>query len=149
MRSMLVVLGHPLYSEVSSDQPPLFTQILALLLRGVGFEVNPARVLVLLFSSLVGLVLCSVSADYLGETGCHPVFAAGHHGAEIPGSECIGDDWSTLHCSGCCALLFLAFWHQNKRNLWLVLSGFALALSMLIKLFTGFFVPIFLIGILR
>src|ERR1044071_4782812 len=53
MRSMLVVLGHPLYSEVSSDQPPLFTQILALLLRVVGFEVNPARVLVLLFSGLL------------------------------------------------------------------------------------------------
>src|SRR6266498_4419144 len=53
MRSMLVVLGHPLYREISSDQPPLFTQILALLLRVVGFDVNPARVLVLLFSGLL------------------------------------------------------------------------------------------------
>src|SRR5262245_21097781 len=50
MRSMLVSLGHPLYSEVSSDQPPLFNQILGLLFRVVGFEVNPARLLVLLFS---------------------------------------------------------------------------------------------------
>jgi 4-amino-4-deoxy-L-arabinose transferase-like glycosyltransferase len=46
------------------------------------------------------------------------------------------------------ALLFVAFWHQNKANRWLVLSGLALALSVLIKLFTGFLVPIFLIGIL-
>jgi hypothetical protein len=46
------------------------------------------------------------------------------------------------------ALLFLAFWHRQKRNLWLVLSGIALALSLLIKLFTGFLVPIFLAGIL-
>src|SRR5436189_5048198 len=53
MRSMLVVLGHPLYREVSSDQPPLFTQILTLLFRVVGFDVNPARVLVLLFSGLL------------------------------------------------------------------------------------------------
>src|SRR5512139_4095025 len=53
MRSMLVTLGHPLYSEVSSDQPPLFTHVLALLLRVVGFEVNPARFLVLLFSTLL------------------------------------------------------------------------------------------------
>jgi hypothetical protein len=44
------------------------------------------------------------------------------------------------------SMLFVTFWHQDKRNLWLVLSGFALALSVLIKLFTGFFVPIFLIG---
>src|SRR5215510_11760098 len=53
MRSMLVVLGHPLYSEVSSDQPPLFTQLLALLFRVVGFEVNPARLLVLLFAAFL------------------------------------------------------------------------------------------------
>jgi 4-amino-4-deoxy-L-arabinose transferase-like glycosyltransferase len=53
MRSMLVTLGHPLYSEVSSDQPPLFTHILALVLRVVGFEVNPARLLVLLFAALL------------------------------------------------------------------------------------------------
>src|SRR5512143_653759 len=53
MRSMLVTLGHPLYREVSSDQPPLLTQILALLFRVVGFEVNPARLLILLFSTLL------------------------------------------------------------------------------------------------
>ena len=35
MRSMLVTLGHPMYREVSSDQPPLFTQVLALLFRVV------------------------------------------------------------------------------------------------------------------
>ena len=46
MRSSLVSLGHPLYIEVSSDQPPLFTQLLGLLLPVVGFEVNPARLLV-------------------------------------------------------------------------------------------------------
>src|SRR5262245_44201494 len=53
MRSMLVVLGHPLYREVSSDQPPLFTQLLAIVFRVTGFEVNPARLLVLLFSTLL------------------------------------------------------------------------------------------------
>ncbi len=35
MRSMLVVMGHPLYSEVSSDQPPLFTLILGLVHFGI------------------------------------------------------------------------------------------------------------------
>src|SRR6187549_2881829 len=51
MRSMLVELGHPLYSEVSSDQPPLFNQILAFVFSVTGFEVNAARMLVLLFST--------------------------------------------------------------------------------------------------
>src|SRR5436189_3425684 len=53
MRSMLVELGHPLYIEVSSDQPPLFNEILALVFRVAGFEVNVARMLVLLFSTLL------------------------------------------------------------------------------------------------
>ena len=45
------------------------------------------------------------------------------------------------------SLLFVALWHQKRNNLWLVLSGFALALSVLIKLFTGLLAPIFLVGI--
>ncbi|HSO11647.1 MAG TPA: hypothetical protein VLT51_04680, partial [Anaerolineales bacterium] len=53
MRSMLVAQGYPLYDDVSSDQPPLFTHILALVLRVAGFEVNPARMLVLTFSALL------------------------------------------------------------------------------------------------
>src|SRR5512139_4180122 len=53
MRSMLVALGHPLYAEVSSDQPPLFNVILALVFRVAGFDVNAARGLVLLFSTLL------------------------------------------------------------------------------------------------
>src|SRR5262245_28183769 len=53
MRSMLMELGHPLYSEVSSDQAPLFNQILALMFHVTGFEVNASRILVLLFSSLM------------------------------------------------------------------------------------------------
>src|SRR5690242_21956617 len=53
MRSMLVELGHPLYREVSSDQPPLFNEVLALVFHVTGFEVNAARLLVLLFSTLL------------------------------------------------------------------------------------------------
>ena len=46
MRSMLVALGYPLYSEVSSDQPPLFNHVLALLFRmGGGPDVYRARLL--------------------------------------------------------------------------------------------------------
>ena len=45
------------------------------------------------------------------------------------------------------SMLFVILWHKKRSSLWLLLSGFALALSVLIKLFTGFFAPIFLIGI--
>jgi hypothetical protein len=45
------------------------------------------------------------------------------------------------------SMLFVVVWHQKRSDLWLVISGFALALSILIKLFTGFVAPIFLLGI--
>jgi hypothetical protein len=45
------------------------------------------------------------------------------------------------------SMVFLVLWHLHRNDRWLVLSGFALALSMLIKLFTGFLAPIFLIGL--
>jgi len=148
MRSMLVVLGHPLYREISSDQPPLFTQLLALLLRVVGFEVNPARLLVLLFSTLLvwsGAQFLQITWGKLAAILFLPLVIMMPRYLELSVSVMIGVPSIAL---AAVSMLFLTFWHQNKRNLWLVLSGFALALSVLIKLFTGFLVPIFLIGIL-
>ena len=148
MRSMLVVLGHPLYSQVSSDQPPLFTQILALLLRLVGFEVNPARLLVLLFSTLLVwscIQFLQVTWGKLAAVLFLPLVVMVPRYLELSVSVMIGVPSIAL---ASVAVLFLTFWHQTKRNLWLILSGVALALSMLIKLFTGFLVPLFLAGIL-
>jgi len=148
MRSMLVVLGHPLYSEVSSDQPPLFTHVLALLLRVVGFEVNPARLLVLLFSTLLvwsGAQFLQITWGKLAAILFLPLVIMVPRYLDLSVSVMIGVPSIAL---AVVALLLLTVWHQKKQSLWLVLSGFALALSMLIKLFTGFLVPIFLVGIL-
>ena len=148
MRSMLVALGYPLYSQVSSDQPPLFTQILALVLRLVGFEVNPARLLVLLFSTLLvwsGAQFLQMTWGKLAAILFLPLFVMVPRYLELSVSVMIGVPSIAL---AAVAMLFLAFWHQQKRNLWLVLSGASLALSLLVKLFTGFLVPIFLAGIL-
>lgn len=147
MRSMLVTLGHPLYREVSSDQPPLFTQILALVLRFVGFEVNPARLLVLLFSTLLvwsGAQFLQRISGKLAAILFLPMVIMVPRYLELSVSVMIGVPSIAL---ATLALLFVTLWHQSKRSLWLVLSGFALALSVLIKLFTGFLLPIFLIGL--
>ncbi len=147
MRSMLVAFGHPMYLQVSSDQPPLFTQILALLFRMVGFEVNPARILVLLFSTL----LVWAAAEFLLLTSGKlasilflPLALIIPYYLELSISVMIGVPSIAF---AVVSLLFVALWHKKRNNWWLVLSGFALALSLLIKLFTGFLAPIFLIGI--
>ncbi len=147
MRSMLVVLGHPLYSEVASDQPPLFTQLLGLLLRVVGFEVNPARGLVLLFSTLLVWSCAQFLQLTWGKLAAIlflPLTVMVPQYLRLSTSVMIGVPSIALAMA---SMLFVTLWHQKKSNLWLVLSGFSLALSVLIKLFTGFLVPIFLIGI--
>lgn len=147
MRSMLVALGHPLYSEVSSDQPPLLTHILALLFRVAGFEVNPARLLVLLFSSLLvwsGSQFLQITWGKLAAVLFLPLVVMLPQYLRLSTSVMIGVP--SIALAGV-SMVFVALWHQRKNNLWLVLSGFVLALSVLIKLFTGFLAPIFLIGI--
>jgi len=147
MRSMLVVRGHSLYSEVSSDQPPLFTQILALLFRVAGFEVNPARSLVLLFSTLLvwsGAQFLQITWGKLAAILFLPMVIMVPRYLVLSTAVMIGVPSIAL---ASVSMLFVILWHQKRSSLWLVLSGFMLALSVLIKLFTGFFAPIFLIGI--
>jgi 4-amino-4-deoxy-L-arabinose transferase-like glycosyltransferase len=146
MRSMLVAMGHTLYSEVSSDQPPLLTHILALLFRFTGFEVNPARFLILLFSTL----LVWACAHFLQETWGKlaailflPLVIMAPQFLRLSTSVMIGVPSIAL---AAVSMLFVTFWHRQSKGLWLVLSGFALALSVLIKLFTGFLAPVLLIG---
>lgn len=147
MRSMLVTLGHPLYSEVSSDQPPLFNHLLALVMRAVGFEVNPARLFVLLFSTLLVWACAQFLQLTWGKLAAIfflPLVVMVPEYLRLSTSVMIGVPSIAL---AAVSMLFVAVWHQKRSSLWLALSGFALALSVLIKLFTGFLVPIFLIGI--
>jgi 4-amino-4-deoxy-L-arabinose transferase-like glycosyltransferase len=147
MRSMLLALGHPLYLQVSSDQPPLFNQILALLFRVVGFEVNPARILVLLFSTLLVWAAAQfllLTSGKLAAILFLPLAIIIPYYLELSISVMIGIPSIAF---AMVSLLFMTLWHKKRNNWWLVLSGFALALSVLIKLFTGFLAPIFLIGI--
>jgi 4-amino-4-deoxy-L-arabinose transferase-like glycosyltransferase len=147
MRSMLVAKGYPLYREVSSDQPPLFNHLLAILFRVTGFEVNPARVFVLLFSTLL-VWACSqflqLTSGNLAAILFLPLVILVPQFLRLSTSVMIGLPSLAL---AVVSMVFVVFWHENRSRLWLVLSGFALALSVLIKLFTGFVAPIFLIGI--
>ena len=147
MRSMLVAMGHPLYGEVSSDQPPLFNHLLAVVFRLIGFEVNPARMFVLLFAAL--LVWASVrflqlTSGKLSAILFLPLVVMVPQFLRLSTSVMIGLPSLAL---AVVSMLFVILWHQRRNSLWLVLSGFALALSVLIKLFTGFVAPLFLVGI--
>jgi len=147
MRSMLVTMGHPLYLEVSSDQPPLFTQILGFLFRFTGFEVNPARLLVLLFSTLLAWSAArflQLTSGWLAALFFLPVILITPRYLDLSMSVLIGLPSISL---AVVSLFLVMLWHRDKKTIWLVLSGIVLALSVLIKLFTGYIAPILLIGI--
>lgn len=147
MRSMLVEQGYPLYSEVSSDQPPLFTHLLALVLRVVGYEVNRARLFVLLFSTLLVWACAQFLQLTWGKLSAIlfvPLLLMAPEYLRLSTSVMIGLPAIAL---AAVAMLFVVLWHRSRKGFWLVLSGFALALSVLIKLFTGFLAPVFLIGV--
>lgn len=147
MRSMLVTLEHPLYSEVSSDQPPLFNEILAVLFRIVGFEVNHARFLVLLFSTFLvwaGAQFLQLTSGRLSAVLFLPLVVMVPYYLPLSVAVMIGVPSLAFAVA---SMTFLAVWHQNRRDIWLVVSGFMLSLSILIKLFTGFVAPIFFAGI--
>ncbi|MGW8250761.1 MAG: ArnT family glycosyltransferase [Anaerolineales bacterium] len=148
MVGRLIERGYPLYSQIWNDQPPLFFYMLAELFPVLGFDVGMYRLVVLLISGLllwavfqflsivwdrlyavIGVVLILLLPKYL-------VLSV----SVMAGLPAI--TFAML------SLLSLALWHLQRRRLWLVLSALLLAVSVQIKLFTGFLAPIFLIGIL-
>lgn len=147
MRSMLVALGYPLYSEVSSDQPPLFNYILALLFRIGGPDVYRARLLVLLFSTLLvwaGAQFLQLTSGKLAAILFLPLIVMVPRYLNLSVAVMIGVPSIAL---AVVSMLFVTLWHQRRNNLWLILSALLLVLSVLVKLFTAFVVPIFLAGI--
>jgi 4-amino-4-deoxy-L-arabinose transferase-like glycosyltransferase len=148
MKSMLMSKGYHLYGEIWSDQPPLFSYLLMNVVRITGNSVAPARMLVLVFScallwaaiqflrlswgdgpALVGAILFFFLPRYLF----------------LSFAVMIGLPAISL---AMLSLLFLAYWHDQRKWFWLVLSAVFLALSVLIKLFTGLLAPIFVAGLL-
>ncbi len=147
MRSMLVTMGHSLYGEVSSDQPPLFNIILAVVFRLAGFDVNAARGLVLLFSTLLVWACAQFLELTWGKLAAVlflPLVILAPRYLNLSVAVMIGLPAIAL---AAVSMVFVTVWHQTRNSAWLVLSGCLLALSVLIKLFTGFLAPIFLIGI--
>jgi hypothetical protein len=148
MISMLIARGHSMYSEIWSDHPPFLHYLLTIWLRILGFDIQTARKLILLLSTI------SLGAAYkfLNQT-----WGTGH---ALAGALLIFllPYYNTLSVTvmiglpaiafAMIALLALLMWHHRKHDIWLVLSAIALGISVLTKLFTGFLAPIFLIGIL-
>lgn len=136
MKARLVADGHRLYTEVWSDQPPLFTHVLRTWMGLTGWTVEGARTLVLLCSGVL------VWAFYQSVR-----LTAGHIGAIVSSLLLVSSfGYARLSVSVMLAIPSLMFamlsvygmvrYHLSGRPGWLVMSGVCLAFSVFIKLWT-------------
>ncbi len=148
MKAMLVDNGYTLYDQIWSDQPPIFTHLLALGFRFFGYHVGFSRLIVLALSavllwaggrylklvwgkeaSIMGMILLMLLPGYL----------------TLSASVMIGLPSISF---AMVALWSLAEWHHNRKYHWLGISALFLGLSVLTKIFLGILGPIFCLGIL-
>jgi hypothetical protein len=147
IKALLNLKGYPLYSETWSDQPPLFTFLLALWFRVFGLNVTAGRFLVICFSAASVWLTIQYLRRFHGNIhsvmGVLMVIMLPYY-LRLSVSIMIG-----LPAISLALLSFfgLASWHKSRDQGWLMLSAFSLGLSIMTKLFTGILVPIFLTGI--
>ena len=148
IKGLLLARGYPLYTEIWSDQPPLFTYLVAATIRAFGHDINALRTLVLLISTM----LLGSAYVFLRMTwGIWHALAGVLLLLLLPFYKTLSVSvmigLPAIAFAGL-SLLALTLWHQRHANVWLVLSAAALSLSILTKIFTGFLAPIFIVGIL-
>lgn len=147
MKAMMVAKGYSLYEEIWSDQPPFFTYWLAGAFELAGFKVNVARLVVLILSTL----LVWMSVEFLRQAGGILHALAGFilllllpKYLELSVSVMVGLPSLAFATA---SLAALALWHRQRKAAWLAVSAIALGVSIMTKAFTGFLVPIFVLGI--
>jgi hypothetical protein len=116
-------------------------------MRVLDTQVNTARFLILLFSSVL-LVACFYM---LRKIWGYPHALVGTlliillpFYLQLSVSVMVGLPSLTF---AALSLLGVITWHQTRKRIWLVCSALAFSASVLIKLFTGFLLPIILIGL--
>ena len=145
IKAWLLSQGHPLYTSIWSDQPPVLTFVLSALINLCGVTVALPRLLMLL-----------ASTAFLWGVGRHLRATAGLPHALIAQTLILAQPafyyFSAAVMVGLPAL-YLAFAssfamiraRQAPRHGWLLLSVVLLALSLTTKLFTGVIIPAALI----
>ena len=148
IKSMMLMKGYHLYTEIWSDQPPLLTYVLSVLFRYTGFEVRPGRVMILMVTCILIWAVVQFTRQAWGDL---PAIATaillpllpsfiGLSAAVLVGQPSI--------CFATLSMFSLAGWHRMRKTYFLLFSGIALGASIMTKMFTGFLIPAFACGLL-
>jgi len=147
MDARLIRAGHRLYSDIFSAHPPLFVQSIAWAFAVLGTSAQVARAVVVVYST-VGLLAAALVARELG--GPLAGLSAASLLAVTPdfflySRVCI-QDLPAISMATLALLWSLLYWRSGRR-VWLLLSGFSLAIGLLLKLLVLFAVPVLAISV--
>ena len=147
MQGLLINEGHVLYEDISNDQTPLMSFVLAGAFDLFGNNVSVGRLVTLLFSTVLIWGAYEIMLPAWGKStaafACLLLLVVPSY-LLFSVSVVVALPSITF---AVLSLLFLVRWHEQDRTAWLVLSGAMLALGALTKLVAGFTAPVFAAGI--
>ncbi|MBH8553105.1 glycosyltransferase family 39 protein [Nostocaceae cyanobacterium CENA357] len=142
IKALLYSQGFSLYTQIWNDQPPAFTFILSHYFSLFGQSILAARLLTLIFSAILIYCFYQIVRQNLGTI---PAFIA---------TLLLFTSWLFIRLSfsvmigipalslAMLSLYILTLYKQKPRNIFIILSGIFLALSIQTKLFTVFLIPL-------
>ena len=149
IKTLLIHNGYQLYNEIYSDQPPFFTYFLLSWFNLFGWSVNHGRMLIIFFSSLMIFGLFDTIRRYYGVSSALAgilflIFSKRFISISI--AIMLGLPSLSMLVISAWSLLI---WIKNKKDYYLVISGIFFGLSISIKLFTLFLIPLFIFYIIK
>jgi hypothetical protein len=148
IKAVLVMKGHQITRDIDTDQPPLLSNILAIVFQWTGQDVNVGRFVILIFSALL-LCAAGIASQIAWDRSTSilvylMLFLLPQY-LILSVSVMIGQPSIAL---AMVALLCLFLWHRDRKWPWLALTGLFMSLSLFTKLFTVILLPVFGIGLL-
>jgi hypothetical protein len=138
----MVAAGHALYTEVYSPSPPLFTLSVAVAFKVWGNSVEVARAVIVAYSALGLLAAALLAREIRGQVaGLAAVLLLFFSPEYFRLSRVTMSEVPAVSLALVSLVTSLLYWRCGQKG-WLILSGLALAASLLVKLVTLFAFPL-------
>ncbi|HID63046.1 MAG TPA: hypothetical protein EYP49_09945 [Anaerolineae bacterium] len=143
----MVATGHTLYTEVYSPSPPLFNLSVAVAFKIWGNSVEVARAVIVAYSALGLLAAALLAREISGRVaGLAAVLLLFFSPEYFRLSRVTMSEVPAASLALISLLASLLYWRHGRKG-WLVLSGLAMAASLLVKLVTLFALPLPLLSL--
>jgi len=147
MKATLCAHGYPLYSQIWSDQPPLYTGILETVFALVGQSIAAARLTTIAFSFILCASLFEIVRSHSGAVVgiiALTLLWISHYFIHLSVSVMNG---FPAYAVGLLSVAAICRYLAGSSRHWLVIAGVVLGLSLQIKLTAALMIPGVIIGL--